>query len=58
MWFERYGARSVVGVEVEKDKVSLAAEFAGRGGAKNVTFVLGRGEALPFAAESFDLITM
>ena len=58
VWFERYGARSVVGVEVEEDKVSLATEFASRVGAENVAFVLGRGEALPFAAESFDLITM
>jgi SAM-dependent methyltransferase len=58
VWFERYGARSVVGVEVEEDKVSLAAEFASRVGAENVAFALGRGEALPFAADSFDLITM
>lgn len=58
VWFERYGARSVVGVEIEKDKVSRATQFAGHVGAKNVAFVLGRGEALPFAAESFDLITM
>lgn len=58
VWFERYGARSVVGVEIEEDKVSRAAEFARGAGARNVAFVLGRGEALPFAAESFDLITM
>ena len=58
VWFERYGARSVVGVEVEEDKVAHAAEFASRVGAENVAFVRGRGEALPFAADSFDLITM
>lgn len=58
VWFERYGARSVVGVEVEEDKVAYAAEFASRVGAENVAFVRGRGEALPFAANSFDLITM
>jgi SAM-dependent methyltransferase len=58
VWFERYGARLVVGVEIEEDKVSRAKEFAASAGAKNVGFVLGLGEALPFEAESFDLITM
>jgi SAM-dependent methyltransferase len=58
VWFERYGARLVVGVEIEEEKVSRAKEFAARVGAKNVAFALGRGEALPFAPESFDLITM
>lgn len=58
VWFERYGARLVVGVEIEEDKVSRAKEFAARAGSKNVRFVLGQGEALPFLPDSFDLIVM
>jgi SAM-dependent methyltransferase len=58
VWFERYGARSVIGMEVERDKVVSAEAFASRVDAKNVTFALGRGESLPFAEASFDLVTM
>ena len=53
------GARQVVGLEVEDDKVLHSQAFAERKGvAEVVSFVAGAGEHLPFPADAFDLITM
>jgi SAM-dependent methyltransferase len=57
--FIEYGARSVTGLEVADDKVQCAAAFArDRGVADRVRFVLGAGEDIPLANESFDLVTL
>lgn len=53
------GAASVVGVEVEDDKVTHSRKFAEKMGVVDrVSFVVGWGEELPLPAGSFDLITM
>lgn len=53
------GARRVVGLETSEDKVVHSREFARQRGVPDRTeFVVGVGEALPFAPESYDLITM
>ena len=55
----RYGARSVTGIEIAEDLVAAAGEFARqREVADRVGFAVGTGEQIPFADESFDLVTM
>ena len=56
--FLEYGARAVVGLEVDTEKVASGRAFAeARGVADRATFVVGVGEALPFEDASFDLVT-
>lgn len=53
------GARQVIGLEIEEDKVLHSRAFAkSKGVADVISFVAGAGEQLPFASDSFDLITM
>lgn len=53
------GARQVIGLEVEEEKVRHSQAFAERKGVADVvSFVAGVGEHLPFPADAFDLITM
>ena len=57
--FLEHGARSVVGLEIEQEKVDRGREFAERIGVSDrVTFVLGTGEDIPCDGASFDLITL
>jgi SAM-dependent methyltransferase len=57
--FIEYGSRSVTGIEVTDDKVLYAAAFAkDRGVAHRVRFVVGTGEDIPLANNSFDLVTL
>jgi SAM-dependent methyltransferase len=57
--FIEYGARSVTGLEVAEDKVHYAGAFArNRGVAQQVRFLLGAGEDMPLANNSFDLVTL
>jgi SAM-dependent methyltransferase len=57
--FLQLGARSVVGVEVEEEKILSAREFARQSAtADRSTFLVGVGEDLPVADSSVDLIIM
>src|SRR4051812_17298644 len=57
--FLEYGARSVVGVELDSDHTEEAATYARERGVEDrVTFRIGKGEELPAEDESFDLIVM
>lgn len=53
------GAKSVSGVEVEDDKVLHSRLFVEqRNLASRISFYVGKGEALPFLSDAFDLVTM
>lgn len=57
--FVEYGAGSVTGLEVADEKVQHAEAFArDRGVEDQVRFILGAGEDMPLASESFDLVTL
>src|SRR5437660_6508317 len=54
-----YGARSVVGLEVDDDRVQHGTRFAiERGVAERVSFVRGLGEQIPCSDETLDLVVM
>ncbi len=54
-----YGACRVAGVEISEKIVASAREFAlERGVDDRLDFAVGTGERIPYASDSFDLITM
>jgi len=57
--FIEAGARSVIGVEVEEEKITAARRFAAeRGIAEKSQFLVGVGEDLPLPAACVDLVLM
>jgi SAM-dependent methyltransferase len=54
-WFQRYGLKSLTGIEIREICVEAATHFAAHQGI-NARYVVGIGEAMGFAAESFDAI--
>ena len=49
--------RRVVGLDLTREMLDVAVRVAGEKGIKNVEWVLGDAEALPFADETFELYT-
>jgi SAM-dependent methyltransferase len=54
-WAERYGVRSLAGIDVRQVFVDAASLFARQHGVP-ATFTLGRGESIPFPSSSFDVV--
>jgi SAM-dependent methyltransferase len=55
--YRELGARRVVGLEIRSRAVEESRAFAESKGLTNMEFYLGEGERLPFADETFDVIT-
>jgi 2-polyprenyl-3-methyl-5-hydroxy-6-metoxy-1,4-benzoquinol methylase len=54
-WYERYGLKSLTGLELREICVEAATQFAAYKGL-NARYVVGIGEAMQFPSESFDAI--
>lgn len=54
-WFYAQNASSVMGLDIEMEKVSRARLTLTETGAGNVSFMAAQGEKMPFANETFDL---